>query len=110
MPWTTREIFRRRTEWFSLGLRDAGKRMGRTRKLRGHRAHTFYGVDSAVPSGLGVFGRLPGSKLPGYCQRSLRDRGFEEPIQVCRVALPDRAFPLFRLLLCFSQQFGVGGV
>jgi hypothetical protein len=30
-------------------------------------------VSSAVPSELGRFGRIPGNKLPGYYQTSLRD-------------------------------------
>jgi len=33
------------------------------------------GLSSAVPSGLDLFSRVPGSELPGYYRQSLRDYG-----------------------------------
>jgi hypothetical protein len=50
-----------------------------TQRRKGAKAQRASGFDfhhfSAVPSGLGRVGHSPGSKLPGYFQRFLRNRG-----------------------------------
>src|SRR5688572_32412944 len=41
------------------------------------------GLSSAVPSGLALIPRVPGSELPGYYRQSLRDYG---PISVSKMS------------------------